>query len=86
MVGIIQCDRNIRKTERFSRLRTRKNDILHGRTAKLLDTLLTEYPAYRIGNVTLTGAVWSYDTRDSVVKLEINFVCKGLKALNLDTF
>jgi len=76
MVGIIQCNRYIRIAERFPVLRTRKNNILHGRPTQLLDRLLSKYPAHRIRNVTFSTSVRSYNARDSLVEFKYNFVCK----------
>ena len=76
MIGIIQCDRHVGKSLRFSKLRTSKNNVLHRAAAQLPASLLTEHPAHCIGDIALTAAVRSDDARDSVVELKQNFIGK----------
>ena len=76
MIGIIQCDRHVGKSLRFSKLRTSKNNILHRAAAQLLASLLTEHPAHRISDIALAAAVRTDDARNSVVELEQNFIGK----------
>ena len=84
MVCIIQRDRHRRIPQRFSQLCTGKNNILHIAATQLLGTLFTQYPAHRIGNITFSAAIWSYNTSDTVMELKFNFIGKGLKSLYLD--
>ena len=83
MIGVVERDRNIRIAERLAVLRSCENNILHGRTSKLLRALFSEHPAHRIRDVTLTASVWSDNTGDSVVKFKHDFVGKGLKSMYL---
>ena len=86
MVRVIQCDRHIGIAQRLAHLRSRKNDILHGCTTELFDPLFSQYPTYRICHITLTTAVWSNDSGNTVVELKGYLICKGFKALHLYTF
>ena len=85
MIRIIQRNCHIGITQRLSQLCSRKNYVLHGHTAKLFDPLLSKHPSDRIGHVTLAGAVRSDNTRNAVVKLKLNFICKGFKSVFLYT-
>ena len=42
--------------------------------------------AHGICNITLTTSVRSYNTSNSIVKLKYDFVGKGLKSMNFNTF
>ena len=76
MVAVVQSNGNISIAQRLSGLCSRENNILHTGTAQLFDALFTQYPSYRIRNVTFTAAVRSYDTGNSVVELEYNLIGK----------
>ncbi len=86
MIGIIKCNGNISVSHGLTHLRARENNILHRRSAKLLGALLPENPSYRIGNITLSRTVRSDNSRYTVMKFEINLVCKGFKPLHLNVF
>ena len=62
--------RHIGITKRFSALRSRENDILHGRTTELLDTLLTKYPADCIRYITFSASVRSYNTGNTIMEFK----------------
>ena len=85
-VRVVQSDGNISKAKRPARLRPREDDVLHGRPAQLLDSLLTQHPPDRIRDIALSASVGAYDSGNTVVKFKFNLVCKGLEALNLNTF
>ena len=85
MIGIVQRDRHISISQRFSHLCTGKDHILHGHTAKLFNPLLTEHPSDRIRYIALAGAVRSHNTRNTVVKLESDLIGKGFKPMYLYT-
>ena len=86
MIRIIQCDGHRRKAEGLSGFGSRKDNVLHVGTAKLLRALFTQNPADRIRHVAFSGAVRTYDTGNPVVKLKHEFVCKGFKPLYFDGF
>ena len=85
-VRIVQCDGNISKAKRPACLCPREDDILHRGPAQLLDSLLAQHPPDRVRDIALAAAVGSHDPGDAVLKFKSGFVCKGLEALNFDTF
>ena len=85
-VGIIEGDRHEGGALRAAKLRAGEDDVLHGASTQLLHLLLTEYPAYRVGDVRLTGAVRADDARDALTEIQDRLVRKGLEALNLNRF
>ena len=86
MIRVVEGNGYICTGQRFPQLGSRKNNILHGASAQLLDPLLSEHPAHRIGNIGFPGAVRSHNRRKAVMEFQLDFVCKRLKALNLNTF
>ena len=76
MIGIIQGNGHVSKSLWLSKLRSRKDHILHTGATKLLDPLFTKYPADRISNIALTTAVRSNDSGDSVVELKDDLIGK----------
>ena len=76
MIRIVKCDRNIGITERLTVFRSRKNNILHAGTTKLLCTLFTKNPAHRISDIALTTAVWSHNSCDPVMKIKNDLIRK----------
>ena len=85
-VGVVQSDRNISKAKRPARLGPREDNILHRRPAQLLDSLLTQHPPDCIRDIALAAAVRPHNSGYAVMKFKFDLVCKGLKALNLNTF
>ena len=79
MVAVIQRNRHIGIAQRFSQFGTGKNNVLHRCAAQLLDSLLAQHPAHGVCNITLSAAVWSDNTGDSVVELKQDFIGKGFK-------
>ena len=86
MVRIIECDRNICVAEGLTIFRSRKDNILHRGSSKLLDRLFSKDPAYCVRNVTLAASVRSYDSRNSFMKIKYDLVGKRFKAVYLNTF
>ena len=86
VVGIVQRDRDIGISHRFSRFGPGKDDVLHRGASELFDLLLSQHPAHSVRYVALSAAVWAYDSRDAVMKVESDLVGKRFKALYLDTF
>ena len=86
MIAVVQSNGNIGVAQRFSGLCSRENNILHAGTTQLLDALFSQHPSYRVRNVTLTAAVRSYDTGDSVVELKYDLIGKWFEPVDLNTF
>ena len=86
MVGVIQSDRHIGIAQRFSHFGSGKNNILHGSTTELLDPLLSQNPADSICNIALTASVRAHDPRDPIMKFKHDFIGKGFKSMDLNTF
>ena len=84
MIGIIQRNCHIGKTNRFAVFCSRKDDVLHTGASQLFYLLLTKHPAHRIRDITFSTAVRTYNTGDSVMKLKYNFIGKGFKTVYLD--
>ena len=76
MVRVVQSDRYISKSLRFSRFGSGKDHVLHTGASKLFYFLLTKYPANSIGNITLTTAVWTYNTGNTIVEFKHDLICK----------
>ena len=85
-VRIIEGDRHKGRALRAAKLCAGEDDILHGASTQLLHLLLTEYPAHRVGDVRLSGAVRADDARDALTEIQDGLVRKGLEALNLNRF
>ena len=86
MVAVVKGNGNIGKSQRFSRLRTGEDNILHIAPSELFGALLAKNPADRIAYVAFSASVRSYDSGNSVMKFEIDFLCKGLKPLHFNVF
>ena len=85
VIGIVQRQRDLREAQGFPGFRTRENHILHFAAAEGLDALFPHDPADGVRNVAFSGAVWSDNGGDSRIKVQVNFVGKGLKPLHFDT-
>ena len=86
VIGIVQCNGNIGKALRLSKLCTGKDNVLHTGASQLLNTLFTKHPADCICNIALSTSVWAYDTGNTIMKFKKQFVGKGLKSLDLNAF
>ena len=86
MVRIVKCNRDVGIAHRFSGLRPRKDDVLHRAASEGLGTLLSEHPPDCVGNIALSRTIRSYNSRNAVVELKQDSVCKGFKTLNFKRF
>ncbi len=68
LVRVIENERNFAVRQSFSVLRTAENYVLHARTSHRLRGLFAENPFYGVRDVTLSAAVRSYYTSNSVFK------------------
>ena len=86
MIRIVQRDRHIGIAKRLTHLRSGEDHVLHGRTSKLLDPLLSQHPSNGICHVALSGTVRTHDTGDAVMELEIYLIGKGFKPVHFNAF
>ena len=86
MIAVIQSNGNRSKAKGLSGLRAGKNNVLHVSASELLGTLFSKNPADRITYVAFPTAVWANDSRNSIMKFEIDFLCKGLKPVHFNIF
>ena len=86
MIRVVHRDRYISITERLTVLCSCKDNVLHARTTQLLGTLFTKYPADRIGNITLSTAIRSYNAGDAVMKIKYDLICEGLESIHFNAF
>ena len=70
MILIADGNGYISISQRLTKLRSRKDDVLHLGTTKLLGTLLTQYPTHGIGNIALSTSVRSYNRRNTIMKFK----------------
>ena len=80
-VLIIDQDRNLRKAQRLSVLRTGKDDIFHLIATETLGSLFPQYPAHGIRDITFTAAVGPNDRRHTGVEFQFYFFRKGFETL-----
>ena len=85
MVRIVQRNRHIGIAQGLAGLRARKNNVLHRRPPKLLDSLFPKHPADSVRHIAFAAAVGSHNSRYPVMKLKDKLVCKGFKSLNFNT-
>ena len=86
MIAVIQSNGNRSKAKGLSGLRAGKNNVLHVSASKLLGALFSKDPADRITYVAFPTAVGANDSRNSIMKFEIDFLCKGLKPVHFNIF
>ena len=86
MISVVQGNGHIGKPLRLSKFGSGKNNVLHGSAPKLLDPLLSQHPADCIGYIAFSRSIGAYNAGNSIMKFKDNFVGKGLKALNFNTF
>ena len=86
MVPVIQRNGYICIAHWFSKLCTGENNILHRCTTELFNSLFTKYPANRICYITFSTTIWAYNSCNTIMKLKVDFICKGLKSMNFNTF
>ena len=86
MIAVVQRNRHIGIAQRFSQFGTGKNNVLHVSASKLLGALFSKDPADRITYVAFSTAVGANDSRNSIMKFEIDFLCKGLKPVHFNIF
>ena len=86
MVAVVQGNGHIGKPLGLSHFGSRKDDILHAGAAQLLDALLAQHPADRIGHIALAAAVGAHDAGNAVMEFKYQLIGKGFKPLNLNTF
>ena len=86
MVPIVQRYGHIGIAERLSGLCPGKNNVLHGSTPELLNPLLAQHPADRIGHIALSASVGPYNTGYAVVELKCYFIGKGFESLHFYAF
>ena len=86
MIGIIQCDGNRSKPQRFTVLCSGKNHILHIAAPQLFGALLSQNPADSIRHIAFSAAIWSDDAGDPIMKFKCDFICKGFESLYFNTF
>ena len=84
MIGVVERYGDRCVSQRFSGSRTCKDDILHASAAQLPDSLFTQNPPDRVGDIALSAAVRSDYAGDTGVELKISLICKGFKSLNFD--
>ena len=79
MVRVVEHQRDLGHTHRFTRRRARKDDIFHGLAAQLLGALLTQDPQNRVGYVRFSRAVGTDDDGQARLKRHMGAVGKRLK-------
>jgi hypothetical protein len=68
----------------LARLASIEDDVLHGRAAEALRTLLAEDPRYGVGDVALTTAVGPNDPRHAALEGQFLLIAERLEADDLD--
>ena len=80
-VAVVKIQRHFAVRKRFPVLRSRKDDVLHARTAQTLCRLFAQNPADCVRNVGFTAAVRSDYARNAVAEFDFRFVGERFKAV-----
>lgn len=80
MVLIVQRKGNLPIIDRFTRIASRKDNVLHLASAEGFSALLAKHPADPVGNIALAAAIRTYNGRDSPDKLHLRLVGKRFKS------
>ena len=83
---IVQCQRDLRISHRFSLERTAENHVLHLAAAQRLGGLLPHDPADGVGNIRFSASVGSDHRSDRLAKGQDRLIRKGLESLELQCF
>ena len=83
-VRIIYIKRDLAVAVRTAGLGAAENYVLHRLPAQTFGRLLAQYPAHRVGYITLAAAVRAYNRGYALAEFEYRFIGKGFKALYLN--
>ena len=78
---VVDLQRNCRKAHCFPGLCAGENNVLHLVATERLGRLFPQHPAHRIADVALAAAVGSHYGGQTLVKVQLDLIGKGLKAL-----
>ena len=81
-ISIIEHKARLSVAHPFSLFSTAEDYILHLCTAQGLCALLTEHPAHRVGDVTLTASVRTDNGSYSGIKIQNRFIGEGFESLH----
>ena len=83
MILVVKNQRHFAIAQRFARLRSAENHVLHAGAAQRLGALLTKHPAHRVADIAFSGAVGTANRRNAFVEDDLGPLGKRLESVQL---